>query len=73
MAKKLDDCTTQELYNELIMRDDVFSIQLWIRNDVKEAFPDKTDDEIDEFISAKHGAFDDRCTEFGWEMMDALG
>lgn len=75
--KELKDYTTDELYNELRRRayhddEDVFSIQMWMREDVERCFPRKGDDEIDEFIRENRSSFDDRCTELGWEVMEAL-
>ena len=76
--KELKDYTTDELYNELRRRayqddsDDVFSIQMWVREDVERCFPRKDDDEIDEFIDENRDRFNDRCTELGWEVMEAL-
>ena len=77
--KELKDYTTDELYNELWRRayrddnEDVFSIQMWARQDVERCFPRKGDDEIDAFIREKRGSFDDRCSELGWEVMESLG
>ena len=72
MTKGLEEYSTQELYDELRERDDVFSIQMWVREDVERCFPRKDDDEIDEFIGENRSSFDDRCTELGWEVMEAL-
>lgn len=71
--KELKDCTTSELYGELCERSDVFSVQLWIRDDVESAFPNKSEEEIDEFMDLNSSSFNDRCTELGWEVMEALG
>jgi len=71
--KELKDYTTSELYRELCERSDVFSVQLWVRDDVESAFPNKSEEEIDEFMDLESSRFDDRCTEFGYEVMEALG
>ena len=72
MAKELRDYQTGELYKELCTREDVFSVQLWVREDVEECFPDKTDEEIDRYMDNNHKYFGDRCTQLGWEVMGDL-
>ena len=70
--KELKDYTNRELIDELRSRKDIFSVQVWMREDVERCFPRKDDDEIDEFIRENRSSFDDRCTELGWEAMEAL-
>lgn len=60
------------LYQELCDRDEVFGIQLWVREDVEHAFPGKNDEEIEEYMAENSKYFNDRCTELGWEVMQDL-
>ena len=68
----LKDYTTHELIEELRGRDDVFMADVWMRDDVKSCFPEKSDEEVTEFMELHGGAFKDCCTEEGWEIMNAL-
>ena len=77
--KELKDYTTGELYNELWRRahhddsEDVFSVQMWTREDVEQCFPGKTDEQVTAYMMENRKYFGDRCTELGWEVMEALG
>lgn len=63
---------TQLLYQELYNRDEVFGIQLWMREDVERAFPNKSEDEVEEYMAKNAQYFNDRCTELCWEVMEDL-
>lgn len=76
MGKELKDYTTGELFNELYGRlttdPDLFSVSMWVREDIKEVFPGKTDEEITRFMDENRKYFDDRTTELGYETIGYL-
>jgi len=70
----LTNVPTQALIDELYRRSfdpnsEVFSAELWVREDVEAIVPA---DKVDEFMRTKHKYFSDRITELGWEVMGDL-
>ena len=76
MAKELKDYTNGELFNELWNRKrtdpDLFAVSMWVREDIEEVFPDKTDEEVAEFIERNRKYFDERMTVLGYETIGYL-
>ena len=72
MTKGLEEYSTQELYDELRERDDVFDANLWMREDVERALSDAgvSLDAADDFMYRFDTSFHDRTTELGFEVMD---
>ncbi len=72
MAKELKDYTNRELIDELRSRKDIFSVQVWMREDVESCFPEMTDEEVTEFMERNEEGFDNVCTEEGCDIMADL-
>ena len=76
MAKNINltNVPTQALYDELYRRSfdpdsEVFSVSLWIREDVETIVPHE---KADEFMQVHHKYFDDCMTAEGWELLENL-
>lgn len=74
--KDLKSYTIDELYHELLSRTDVFSVQLWVREDIECAFEECEKDgcSVDALMAdawAKR-SFDEGCTEECWEVLYAI-
>lgn len=76
MAKELKDYTNGELFNELYRRigtdPDLFSVSMWVREDVEEVFPNKTEEEVTRFMEENRKYFDNHMTELGYETIGYL-
>ena len=76
MAKELKDYTSGELFNELCSRigtdPDLFSVSMWVREDIEDVFPNKTEEEVTRFMEENRRYFDNRTTELGYETIGYL-
>lgn len=65
----LETISTQELYEELMHRDDVFAVTLWTKDDLPLALDDVDSETMDELRDHYADALCDICTERGNEFL----